>query len=169
MTKRETLSLIEKSLTKIKDLQRFAGIPEDDKDDVIIELERAFFNLSQKNGVKQLKELKWPEMNGYKRIWEHYSPGLSEFPRDTKKFISLITKTRKRFSDEGKEYTIEKSCAFFEYCVNYVKVSSHFCYGKSIPVFDQKYLEIIKEIREGRPQKPKQAPSSQFGSFSNLH
>lgn len=89
------------------------------------------------------------------KLWlEHYpefAPGFSGI--DGRKIKSLIAKTRKVMELRQSEINTNTVCANFEYVLKYLKRSNNWYHGKSLAKFESAYLEIIREITNGKSGK----------------
>ena len=87
---------------------------------------------------------------GFVKIWCEAYPTLGFNATSGKVIKELIKETQWRMEKGGKEITIEKTIAAFQYVVNYVKRINHFVNYKPITTFRQQYLSIITEIERGK-------------------
>lgn len=113
--------------------------------------------------MKKPKEVD-PCYQEFVRLWFEQYPDLGFNAVAGKKIKELIKSTRQRIKLGGKEDTTEAVIAAFKYVLNYVKRINHWVHGKPITVFEQHYLSIVREIREGKP-KPAQNVSI-FSKFA---
>jgi hypothetical protein len=103
------------------------------------------------------------------KMWCEAYPDLGFDGVAGKKVKALIKRTRERLTDAGKVADRESVNAAFAYVLAYVKRTDHFVHGKPITTFDQQYNSVVREIKEGKPAKKQQMPSSAvFSKYSNL-
>ncbi len=82
-----------------------------------------------------------------------------------RKIKSMIENTRKDIVGREKVPTVESMLGMFKYVLDYVKRTGHFVHGKPITTFDQQYLSVIFEIRNGKTQPQKKQRVSQFSKY----
>lgn len=103
------------------------------------------------------------------KMWCEAYPDLGFDGVSGVKINSMIKRTRERMTAVGKIADKESVNAAFAFVLAYVKRENHWVHGQDIKVFDQKYLSVVREIKEGKPVKQNQVPSSAvFSRYSNM-
>lgn len=107
----------------------------------------------------------------YKSFVEKWTQQYRELGFDAvsgKKIKMMIEKTRKDIVDRNEAPTRQRMVGMFEYVLAYVKREGHFVHGKPITTFDQQYLSVIFEIRNGKPQQKKKSSTSVFSKYHGV-
>jgi hypothetical protein len=102
-------------------------------------------------------------------VWNDSFPRLLDFPRDSRHVKSLIKKTNDYLVAEGRVPTQETATDFFKAVVLWSKNKNHWASGKSLGVFDSKYLEVLYEIKHGKEKGGyvNQNSSERFSEFAS--
>jgi hypothetical protein len=152
------MTTIEQQMEAVKNAASWIKQPTDEERAILMDAHFTLKGLLKEKKPKKVDECYKP----FVKSWCEAYPELGFDALSGKKIKSIIGKTKKYLVAGGKEATTELATTMFNYVLQYLKRTNHWCHGKDISTLDAKYLSIIFEIKNGKPIAPKKQSARDF-------